>query len=259
MRIRRCGFGLIGLATALISSGLFGQEPSGTEIVKKMDELLRGESSYTKMKMTLTNPDWNNPRELTLYAYELTKEQKSFIRITYPARDKGTGFLKVGYNLWLYVPATEKVTKIPPSMMHQSWMGSDFTNDDLVKESSIVNDYEHKLLDTIQDPANGKVYQLELIPKPSAQVVWGKILVWVRAEGYVPLKQQYFDDQGRMASEMLFSEIKNLGGRIIPTVWEMRPADKPGHQTIIRLLDAQFNQEIDPAIFTEKNLKSKNY
>ncbi len=237
----------------------WGQELTADEIVKKMDELLRGESSYMKMKMTLENPDWSSPRVLELLAYEQTADHKAFIRITAPARDQGTGFLKIGYNLWMYIPATEKVTKIPPSMMHGSWMGSDFTNDDLVKESSIVNDYTHRLLGTEDDPAAGKVYKLELVPKPGAAVVWGKILAWVSVEKYLPVKEQFFDEQGRLVSEMIYSQVKDLGGRMMPTLWEMRPADKPGHKTRIELLDGRFNFKIEPGVFTEKNLKSKNY
>jgi len=243
----------------LFSSPAPSQELTAKEIVKKMDELLRGNTSYFKMRMIIYNPDWSRPRELEMYGYESRKEEKAFIRITAPARDRGTGFLKIGYNLWMYIPRTERVMKIPPSMMHQSWMGSDFTNDDLVRESSVVEDYEHKILKVEEHPEKGKVYLLELTPRPGAVVVWGKILLWVWDQGYIPLKEQFFDEEGRLVNEMLFSEIKEVEGRKIPTKWEMRSMTKPGHKTVIYLEDMKFDLKIEPIIFTEKNLKSRNW
>jgi len=235
------------------------QTLTADELVRKMDELLRGETSYSKMKMLIYNPDWPGPREIEMSAYESVKDSKSFIRIIAPARDRGTGFLKIGFNLWMYVPATERVMKMPPSMMHESWMGSDFTNDDLVRESSIVKDYEHKLIGVDDHPEAGKTYKLELVPKPGAAVVWGRILVWVWDQGFVPLKQQYFDEQGKMISEMIFSGLKPMAGRKIPTVWEMHSMTKPGHKTVFQIEQMEFDLKIDPGIFTEKNLKSKNW
>jgi outer membrane lipoprotein-sorting protein len=241
------------------ASPVFAQTLTADEVVAKMEALLRGETSYMKMKMTIYNPDWANPRVLEMFAYASEKDKKSFIRITSPARDRGTGFLRIGYNLWMYMPATEKVMKIPPSMMHDSWMGTDFSNDDLVHESSNVTDYEHKILNIADHPQGGKIYQVELLPKPNAPVVYGKILVWVWDQGFMPLKQQYFEESGKMMDEMILSEVKEMGGRRIPTSWEMRSMDKPGHKTVMLLEDAKFNLKIDPGIFTEKNLKSKNW
>jgi len=229
------------------------------ELVAKMDSLLRGQTSYTRLKMMIYNPDWSSPRGLELYAYENVKDSKSLIRITAPARDRGIGFLKIGFNLWMYVPSTERVMKMPPSMMHESWMGSDFTNDDLVRESSVVKDYEHRIKGVEDNPQGGKTYELELIPKPGAPVVWGKILVWVWDQGYIPLKEQYFDERGKMVAEMIFSEVKEMGGRKLPVNWEMRSMTNPGRKTVMLLLEAKFDLKIDPGIFTERNLKSKNW
>jgi len=174
------GFILIGLAFGL---SLKAQSLSAEELVKKMDQLMRGESSYSRMRMSIHNPDWSKPRELEMFAYEDKNQEKFFIRITAPARDRGTGFLKIGKNLWMFVPGTERVMKIPPSMMRESWMGSDFTNDDLVRESSLVKDYIPKIITTETHPQGGMIYQLELVPKPESAIIWGKILVWVWDQG----------------------------------------------------------------------------
>jgi outer membrane lipoprotein-sorting protein len=259
LKIRASAAAGLMLLSLLIAPAVSAQSLSADELVVKMDSLLRGKSSYMKMRMTIYNPDWSGPRELEMFAYETVKDSKSFIRITAPARDRGSGFLKIGYNLWMYVPATEKVMKIPPSMMHESWMGSDFTNDDLVKESSVVKDYDHKILKVDDNPQGGKTYSLELIPKPNAPVVWAKILVWVWDQGFIPLKEQYFDESGKIVDEMIFSEIKEMGGRKLPSKWEMRSMTKPGHKTEFLITEARFDIDIDPGIFTEKNLKSKNW
>ncbi len=257
--ISTAAFVLIAFGLVAPSSRLSGEDLSAEELVKKMDDLMRGGTSYMELKMVIHNPDWARPREFEMFSYDSRKEEKAFIRITSPARDRGSGFLKIGYNLWMYVPRTERVMKVPPSMMHQSWMGSDFTNDDLVRESSIVKDYDHKILEVEDHPEGGRVYHVELLPKPEAPVVWGKILLWVWDNGFIPTKQQFFDEDQRLVSEMIFSEAKEMGGRVIPTVWEMRSMTKPGHRTVLNVEKAGFDMEIDPGIFTERNLKSKDW
>jgi outer membrane lipoprotein-sorting protein len=260
--IMALAFALFGLFSVLISAAEKpDKELSADELVRKIDKLLRGQNSYMDMKMTVHNPDWSRSREFEMYAYDSRKDEKAFIRITSPARDRGTGFLKIGYNLWMYVPRTEKVMKIPPSMMHQSWMGSDFTNDDLVRESSIVDDYNHEIIEVKDHQEGGREYRLELLPKPDAPVVWGKIILWVwdREDVLVPTRQQFFDESGRMINEMIFSDMKEMGDRTIPARWEMRSMTKPGHRTVLEIREAKFNIEVSPGTFTERNLKSKDW
>jgi hypothetical protein len=148
----------------------------------------------------------------------------------------------------------ERTIKIPPSMMLQPWMGSDFTNDDLVKSSSLIDDYVSGILR--EEPAGGaQAYVLELIPKPDAAVVWGKILYWVRKSDLIPLKQEFYDERGALIRVMTFSEIRSMGGRTIPTRWEIRPAEKPGNSTAVQIKSAVYDRPIDPEIFTQRNLQ----
>ena len=139
-------------------------------------------------------------------------------------------------------------------MMMQSWMGSDFTNDDLVKESSIVHDYEQKLLreETYRDE---KVYVIELIPKPDAPVVWGKILVWVRQSDYVPFREEYYDEDGVLINVLVFDGIREMGGRVIPAVMTMIPQDKEGHKTILTVQSIEFNISLKESFFSLRNIK----
>src|SRR3990167_6676596 len=158
--------------------------------------------------------------------------------------------------MWNYLPNVERIIKIPPSMMLQPWMGSDFTNDDLVKESSILDDYTHRIIGSSQVEGE-TVVQVEARPKPDAAVVWGRIVYTVRQRDWMPLKQAYFSERDELVRVMTFSDIRKMGGRVLPTRWEMRPLAKPGNLTQIVLKDAVFNQPIDGEIFTQRNLQKR--
>ena len=140
--------------------------------------------------------------------------EKSFILMLAPARDKGVTFLKIGREMWNYIPRINRVIKIPPSMMLQSWMGSDFTNDDLVKESSVVDDYTHEFLGR-EEEAGFDAYKVALTPKPTAPVVWAKIVEWIRVDDYVPLKAEYYNERGELIRTLVFLDIEEMGGRTI--------------------------------------------
>lgn len=221
------------------------------DIIKKADEKMRGTSSHSVMKMTVVRPDWK--REVTMKGWSMGNEY-SLILITSPARDKGQAFLKRKNEMWNWQPSIDRVIKLPPSMMLQSWMGSDFTNDDLVKESSIVNDYEHELE---QDSTiNGQeVYKLKLIPKPEAPVVWGKIIAYIDKVHLNQLLVKYYDEDDFLINTLELSEIKEMGGKIIPTVLEMRPAEEPDHKTVIEYFDLQFDIDLNEQFFSIQNTK----
>lgn len=227
------------------------QAPPSREILERVESLLWGTTVLGEYEMSITAPRWQ--RTLALRAW-MERPRRSFIRILAPAKEKGIGSLRIGAEMWNYLPNVERTIKIPPSMMLQPWMGSDFTNDDLVKSSSIVEDYASTILR--EEPLGGApAYVLELMPKPDAAVVWGKILYWVRKSDAVPLKQEFYDERGTLVRTMTYSEVKPMGGRSIPTRWEVRPADKPGNLTVIVVKSAVYDRPIDPEIFTQRNLQ----
>jgi outer membrane lipoprotein-sorting protein len=157
--------------------------------------------------------------------------------------------------MWNYLPKVERTIKIPPSMMLQPWMGSDFTNDDLVKESSIVYDYIHTVI--AQENIDGKiVYKINLIPKPDAAVTWGKIIFWIRKDDYVPLREEFYDEHNKLIKVLEYSQIKQMSDRAIPTIWKMVSKVKEGNATTIEVEDALYNQPVDENIFSLSNLKS---
>jgi len=228
------------------------QLPNGKEIIQNMESVIRGNTNYGVYSMTVVTPRWE--RTLTLEAWDDHQNNRAFIKILAPAKDKDTLFLKIGYQLWMFMPKLERIIKIPPSMMLQPWMGSDFTNDDLAKESSIVNDYTHHVVG-VERVEDQEVYKIELIPKPEAPIVWGKIWYWINKKNFLPLREQFFDEKGKLIKDLRFSEIKSMDDRDIPTLYEMRSVNKPGHITTLRIEKILFDQKFDERIFSIQRLK----
>ncbi|MCW5660019.1 MAG: outer membrane lipoprotein-sorting protein [Burkholderiaceae bacterium] len=225
--------------------------PDGRDLVERVERLLWGRTVQGDYEMTITTPRWQRTLGLKVW---MDRPRRSFVRIVSPAKEAGIGSLRIGSEMWNYLPNVERIIKIPPSMMLQPWMGSDFTNDDLVKESSALDDYTHKLLET--QPLDGAaVARVEALPKPEAAVVWGRIVYWVRLADAMPLKQEYFSERGELVRTMTFSEVRKVGTRVMPTRWEMRPQDKPGQFTTIVLKDAVFDRPIADEVFSQRNLQ----
>ena len=250
VRSTRATLSLIVLAQ-LSASEVRAQAPTGHEIVERVESLLWGKTLQAEMEMTVTTPRWR--RTLSLQTW-IERPRRSFVRILAPAKEEGIGSLRIGAEMWNYLPAIERVIKIPPSMMMQPWMGSDFTNDDLVKESSLVADYDHRVVRT-EGGGDSAVYVVEAIPKPDAAVVWGRIMLRARTSDLLPVSQEFYDERGQLVRVMTFSDVRSLGGRIIPTRWEMRPTAKPGNWTAVVLKRARYDAPIAPEIFSQRNLQ----
>ena len=221
------------------------------EIIKKADDKMQGESNKSEMKMTIVRPGWQ--REVTMKGWALGREY-SLILITAPARDKGSAFLKRKNEMWNWQPSIDRVIKMPPSMMLQSWMGSDFTNDDLVKESSVVNDYDQTLeQDTV---INGMdCYKISMIPLEETAVVWGKVIVYIDKVNFNQLLVYYYDEDDFLVNTMILSNIKDMGGRMIPTHLEMIPADEPNNRTMIDYIHFEFDLDLQESFFSLQNMK----
>jgi len=227
------------------------QAQDAREIVKKADELMRSNSSYSELKMTIVKPNWSRTMGMKVWALE---PDYAMIYITEPARDKGTVTLKRKNEVWNWLPSAQRVIKIPPSMMLQSWMGSDFTNDDLVRQSSVVNDYHHNLIG--EEKLNGyDCYKIEMIPKPEAGVVWWKIITWISKNKYLQIQADHYDEDNVLIKSFIGSKEKKMGSRNILTHWEMIPVDKPGNKTIMEYESIQFNYKVDENFFSEQNMK----
>ncbi|GAB5552413.1 MAG: outer membrane lipoprotein-sorting protein [Saprospiraceae bacterium] len=221
------------------------------EIIRKSDEKLRGQSSTSTMKMTIVRPNWT--REIQMKSWSKGTDY-SLTLVTAPARDKGTAFLKREKEIWNWQPTIDRVIKLPPSMMMQSWMGSDFKNDDLVRESSAVEDYTHKLLE--EEIIEGlPCYKIEMIPKEDAPVVWGKVICWIDKSDYMQLKTTFHDEDGYLVNTMYGKDIKELDGKKLPGRLEVVPEEEDGHKTVIEYLSLKFDQPIKESFFSLQNMK----
>lgn len=227
------------------------QTLTATDVIKKSDDKIRGNSNRAEIKMTVVRPSWT--REMTMKSWS-KGDELALILVTSPARDQGIVHLKRNRELWNWQPSIDRIIKLPPSMMLQSWMGSDFTNDDLVKESSTVNDYTHSFgKDTT---INGmECYKIILSPKPDAAVVWGKIYSWITKQDFIQLRVEFYDEDGELVNTMVGSNIKDMDGRLLPAKLEMTPSDKEGHKTIIEYLSMKFDEPMNDDFFTEQNMK----
>lgn len=220
------------------------------EILQKAIDLMYGKKTLSVITMTITKPAWS--RTVSMKAWSIEPDY-SMVYITEPARDKGSVTLKRKNEVWNWLPSVQKTIKIPPSMMLASWMGSDFTNDDLVRQSSIVEDYSHTLLG--EEPYGGyDCYKIELIPKPEAGVVWGKIITWISKKEYMQLKEEFYDEDNILVRTMIGSKPKNFDGHLLPSYSEMIPHNKPGNKTTFETKELDFDVNIAPEFFSIQNM-----
>lgn len=227
------------------------QEMTAKEIIKAADDKMQGQSNYAEMTMKVVRPTWE--REVKFKSWGKDRDY-SLTLITYPAKEKGQTFLKRENEMWSWNPTINRMIKLPPSMMSQGWMGSDYSNDDILKESSIVVDYEHSIIGS--ETLEGKeCWKLQLTPKEEAAVVWGKIFKWITKDDYLQLKSEYFDEDNYLIKTETASQIKMMGDREIPTYMEIIPADEPGKKTIVIIDKAEFDIDIPDNYFSQQYMK----
>ena len=218
---------------------------SARDIMDLVDQLMRGESSIARITMDIQTENWD--RSLTLRTWSLGTDH-SLIRIETPQREAGTATLMANQEVWNYLPRVDRTIKVPSSMMAGSWMGSHLTNDDLVKESRLVDDYEIEREGT-------EVWEFLLTPLPEAPVVWGKIRYAVRKQDFMPLWARYYDESDEIVRTMTFSDFRLMGSRLVPAVMTMQPADKPEETTVIRYHELDFDVDLDEDDFSLRNLR----
>lgn len=232
----------------------FSQGPQLTarEVVRTADDNMRGNTSQAELIIRTVRPTWE--REMVVKTWSL-RDEYAMILIKSPVKDRGVSFLKRKKEVWNWVPVLERSIKLPPSMMTQSWMGTDFTNDDLVKESSVVDDYEHRFTgDTII--GGRECYVIEMIPNPEAAIVWGKIVICIDKKDFVEVHSKFYDEEGVLINIMNASEFKVMDGRLIPTRLEMIPMDKKDQKTVLIYSSIQYNKPIPESFFTLQQMKN---
>jgi hypothetical protein len=246
-------FGSILCAFFLFASASFSQELTGRDYVKRSDDLMRGDTQKGIYFMTVVTPQWERRLELSV---RTKGRDKILLKILSPAKEKGITTLRVKSEMWNYLPSVERTIKIPPSMMLQPWMGSDFANDDLVKESSIVDDYDQKITNELVfdgDP----VVRIELTPKPSAGVVWSKRVMLINKTTFAPVRDKFFGKDNKLIKILIYRKVKKIGDRTIPTQWEMVSEINKGHRTTIEVDEnLVYNEPMDDSVFSLQRLKN---
>ncbi len=229
------------------------QAQNATEIIQKSEAKLKGESSQAEMVMQIIRPEWQRTMRLKTWSKGVDYQM---VLVTLPAKDKGTASLKRKRELWNWMPSIERTIKVSASMMSQSWMGSDFTNDDLLEQSSIITDYTHQIIGN-ESVEGYDCWKIQLTPKPNASVVWGKILLWISKKDYHQLKTESYDEDNYLVNTMIMSDIRKTtdGSREIPMRMEMIPADHQGNKTIITYQSIRFNTKLEDNFFSIQNMK----
>jgi hypothetical protein len=224
---------------------------SAREVLDRVDDLFRSRSAHGQARMTVTTEHWTRSLELEFWSQG---EERSLIRILAPQKEKGTATLKVERDLWNYLPKVKRVIKLPSSMMSASWMGSHFTNDDLVKENRFSEEYTFTVsFEGVRDGV--EVIEIACVPKEDAPVVWGRVVVRVRTEDWLPLVIDYFDEGGRPARTMTYGDVRTLGGRRLPSRLTVVPADKPNESTTVVYEEIAFDVPLAPDTFSLQNLQ----
>lgn len=249
--LARC-VSLMSLA-AMLAVGVAGvsaqpKPPDVESLLSRLDDLYRSKSSITRIEIQVTTP--RSTRSLRLKAWTRGEDQ-ALIVIEAPPREEGTATLRVGPNLWNYLPRIARTIRVPPSMMLGSWMGTDFTNDDLVKESSLRKDFE-AAIDRRSDAPPGWWIRLDV--KPDIVGRWARIDILVSDDG-LPIQEHHFDRKGRLARTMAFDDIKVLGGRRLPVHLTLTPTDVENQRTEMRYVDAQFDVALSDDTFSLSRLE----
>lgn len=231
----------------------YSQEFTATEVIRRADEKFRGENSgYSVMTMTIVRPTWQRTVEFKSWALE---DDYALTLITAPARDKGQTFLKRGNEMWSWNPSINRLIKLPPSMMSQGWMGSDYTNDDILRESSVVNDYTHSF-EGDEDMGGRICYVIKLTAKEGTDVLWSRQTWWVDKKDFIVLKAELYDEDGYLVRTEKASDLKVMDGRLLPTLIELIPAESEGHKTKLRITEMKFNIKLDESFFSQQNMKT---
>jgi outer membrane lipoprotein-sorting protein len=233
------------LASAAIAQSAAQESMDARSFSRELDRLFRSETSEGLVEMSVVTPHYQRTLSMRIWSRGL---DYNHVRILSPKKEKGVSSLRRDNDMWNYLPKIKKTIRIPPSMMMGSWMGSDFTNDDLVQESSWEDDYDVRFG---EPPADGQV-RLVYTPREDAVVTWDRVEIAFERESRLPLWQDYYDEKGRKTRRMSFSEVRRFGDRLLPATMTLTPfsEEKKGNRTVVRYLELTFDDELPAEMFT---------
>lgn len=228
-------------------------EDSPREIIDRVDRIMRGDSSYGVAEMVISTKRWKRSKTIEIWS---EGTEKALIRLLQPQKEKGVATLKIESDIWNYLPKISRTIRIPSSMMMASWMGSHFSNDDLVKESRLIDDYTIET--TFEGAREGtEIWEFRLTPDPDAPVVWGGIVYVIRKNDLMPVKADYYDEDETLKRTVTYSDYKIMGGRLIPATMDLVPSDKPEEYTRIIYTELAFDMKHPSDTFSLASLRNK--
>ncbi|WP_158611095.1 outer membrane lipoprotein-sorting protein [Prevotella sp. OH937_COT-195] len=227
------------------------QSLSAYQIIEKTHKNRDLQSFKSQGKMTILRPTWK--RVVGIKTWVKTRDM-TLVLITAPVKEKGLAFLKRGNNLWNWQPSIGRTIKISASASNQSWMGSDFTTDDILKYVSFIDDFTHKLLG--KETFDGEIcYKVQLTPKPNSRMVWGKIISWISTKDFVERRIEYYDDTGKLMRSCVMRNVKTFNGHKVPMLIEITPANKKGHKSILEITEYTLVASMQESFFSIQNIK----
>jgi len=222
------------------------------KIIHKAYYKMYGQTNYALMTMQVIRPTWTRTIKFRSFIKDTSK---ALIVILSPEKEKGQAFLLRDNKICIYNPKINKIIKIGQSMFSQKWLGSDFSNDELMNEASMLNDYKYKILS--QETVQGhKCWKIELTPKENVSVVWGKKIIWIDQKDYLILKTEIYDEDGYLVKTQLATDLKKFQNRLIPTKYIIFSEDEPENKTILIIEDIHFDVNIPDTVFSIQNLKN---
>lgn len=245
----------ISLPLAPCYSGIGQESPEARarQILAEIDDLWRSDSSHSRLVMLVQTQHYS--RSVEMEAWSQGKE-KSLVRIISPKKEEGTSTLKSGNAIHTYLPKTDRTIRLTSGMMTSSWMGSHFTNDDLVKESRLADDYDPSI--TYEGRRQGlEIIEFTLVPKPDAPVVWGKITTTILAENHIPIESHYYDEDMELARTIIYDQVQEMGGRLLPSRLHVLPSDKEGEYTDLIYKEISFGVDLQESFFSLLQLRRK--
>jgi len=251
---RKIGEVLLVMVLTAIAGAVSADQEADT-VIRSMENRTRAETNTAIYKMIMVRAN-EGDREVRMQSWDDRAGDRSFIHILSPRRDRDTTFLRVEKNLWMYLPNLERDIKIPPAMMLNSWMGSDFTNDDLVNASSAVDDYENIILGREIGADGIEIVTIESIAHQDAPVVWGRVVAKIRMDG-IPVSQHFYDEDGILIRSLTFSDVRDFGGRLAPARMEMVPENEVGRSSVLVIEEMTFDEPIPDEVFTRANLSRR--
>lgn len=236
----------------LIFSGICSAEKSAfsaDEVIREMDRHMRGDTVHGTAVMRIKTASWE--RNLTV-KFWVSGTDRALLKVIAPAKEAGNAFLRIGTDMWWYTPNIEKPIRINVAMMMQPWMGSDFTYDDMMKATDFMRDYTHRIVRTYEDNGS-RIWFIESVPKKGTVVLWEKLLFQIGGD-FVPRRQEFYDERGKMVKVLEFSDIREINGRLFPCSWTMKETLKNRSSTHLKYTDIVFDKPIPTGVFSLSNL-----